>query len=46
MSVSAAPIDVRFFGRPLSTLMAATTPTTRSPAATSASAIATNTYPN
>ena len=45
VSVSAAPIVVRFSGRPRSTLVAATTPTTRSPAATSARAIATQTYP-
>ena len=45
VSTSAAPIVVRFFGRPRSTLTPATTPTTRIPAATSTRAIATHTYP-
>ncbi len=42
VSVSAAPIVVRFAGRPRSTLTPATTPTTRMPAATSTRAIATH----
>ena len=46
VSTSAAPTVVRFFGRPRSTLVAATTPTTRIPAATSASAIATQSIRN
>ena len=45
VSTRAAPIEVRFSGRPRSTLTPATTPTTRIPAATSTSAIATQTYP-
>ena len=39
-------IEVRFAGKPRSTLTPATTPTTRIPAATRTSAIANQTYPN
>lgn len=45
VSTSAAPIDVRFSGRPRSTFVPATTPFTRIPAATRTSAIAIHRYP-